>query len=298
MKKQLYKVAEHVFSLMALEDNPIWGCLDAYRPFEIKDFSGDLSLAVNLVHKLDDVEEAVLLWSDDHTKSETTIDVYKCGDRYLFKIFAPDSDVSNLEMCVSADYSSVNITMHGSASDVLPAFYTAMMLSYTLSVSNKDTLLTHSSAIMYGGKAYLFHAKSGTGKSTHSGLWRRYIDGAVSLNDDHPVLRVSQDGTVMAYGSPWSGKTPVYLNASAPLGAMVRIIQAPVNEVRRLSVIEAYASLSTSCNSMTWERKLMDGAHRTLEYIATHIGCYKLSCRPDEEAVRVCYDAVIEGIQS
>ena len=67
----------------------------------------------------------------------------------------------------------------------------------------------HSSVLVKDDFAVLCLGESGTGKSTHTRLWREHIDGAFLLNDDSPFLRV-EDGKVWAYGSPWSGKTPCY----------------------------------------------------------------------------------------
>ena len=48
-----------------------------------------------------------------------------------------------------------------------------------------DTVLMHGSCVAVDGEAYLFTAKSGTGKSTHARLWREMLgDRAVMVNDD------------------------------------------------------------------------------------------------------------------
>ena len=48
-----------------------------------------------------------------------------------------------------------------------------------------DCFLFHCSAIALDGKAYLFAAPSGTGKSTHTRLWREVFGNrAVMINDD------------------------------------------------------------------------------------------------------------------
>ncbi|MBO6066250.1 MAG: transposase, partial [Lachnospiraceae bacterium] len=88
-------------------------------------------------------------------------------------------------------------------------------------MDNHVHLLMHASVTMHAGKGYLFLGKSGTGKSTHSQLWINNIEGCELLNDDNPVLRVEDDGSVRVYGSPWSGKTPCYRNLDVPVGAIV-----------------------------------------------------------------------------
>lgn len=54
------------------------------------------------------------------------------------------------------------------------------------------TVLFHGSAIAVDGEAYIFTAKSGTGKSTHVRLWREMLgDRAVMVNDDKPLIRIA-----------------------------------------------------------------------------------------------------------
>ena len=145
---------------------------------------------------------------------------------------------------------------------------------------------------MYQNKAWLFLGKSGTGKSTHSRMWERALDDVILMNDDHPVIRINEKGEAFAYGSPWSGKTNCYKNIKAPLGGIIRIVRAQHNKAKRLSTIESYASLTTSCSGMTWEKQLADGRDRTLQGIITSVPCWIMECLPNEEAARVCAQTV------
>ena len=78
-----------------------------------------------------------------------------------------------------------------------------------------DTLVFHGSVVAVDGQAYLFTAKSGTGKSTHTRLWRELLGSrAVMVNDDKPFLRITENG-VIAYGSPWNGKPGLGSNIAA-----------------------------------------------------------------------------------
>lgn len=45
------------------------------------------------------------------------------------------------------------------------------------------------------GKAYMFSAPSGTGKSTHAKLWRDcFGDRVTMINDDKPLIKFREDG--------------------------------------------------------------------------------------------------------
>ena len=69
-----------------------------------------------------------------------------------------------------------------------------------------DVLLLHGSALCMDGEAVIFTANSGTGKSTHSRLWRELFGDQVwMINDDKPLLRIGEESTCV-FGSPWEGK--------------------------------------------------------------------------------------------
>ena len=137
----------------------------------------------------------------------------------------------------------------------------------------------------------MFLGRSGTGKSTHSSLWLKNIAGTWLLNDDNPVIRVVGED-VLVYGTPWSGKTPCYKNQSLPLDGVVRLSQAPHNDIKRLPMLQAYASLMPACSCMRWDRKSTDALHKTVEKVITKVGCWHLECLPDNDAAIVCSSAI------
>jgi hypothetical protein len=167
----------------------------------------------------------------------------------------------------------------------------ALMLIYAFAGAYHDTLLIHASCIGYKGKGYPFIAQSGTGKSTHSSLWMKHIEGCELMNDDNPIVRII-NGKPFIYGSPWSGKTPCYRNIKAELGAVVQIARAPKNYIERLPVVQAFATLLPACSSMKWDETLHDRLCNILSAIIATTPIYIMHCLPDEEAARVCHQAV------
>jgi hypothetical protein len=164
----------------------------------------------------------------------------------------------------------------------------ALMVLFAMATADKGTVLFHAAVVSYEGKGYMFLGPSGTGKSTHAGLWLKYIEGAELVNDDNPVVR---DGVV--YGSPWSGKTPCYRNVSYPLGGIVMLSQAPYNKIERLGGLQAYAALVASISGKRWDERIADGLHQTENTLASSIPVWHLDCLPDEEAARVCQKRLI-----
>ena len=108
---------------------------------------------------------------------------------------------------------------------------------------DRNILMTHGSTVAVDGKAYLFTAKCGTGKSTHTRLWRQIFDSrAVMVNDDKPFLAVTEEG-VLACGSPWSGKHGLDSNITVPLQGICILERGSENRIRRISPEEAMPML-------------------------------------------------------
>ena len=168
---------------------------------------------------------------------------------------------------------------------------TSLMIAFTFVTAGLDTLLLHASVIRHKGAAQLFFGVSGTGKSTHSRLWLENVPGTDLMNDDNPIIRFTPAGATV-YGSPWSGKTLCYRNVEAPVRALVRLEQAPENRIERLEPINAYASVIAAVSTIRWDSAVMDLLVPTVEKAAIQIPCFRLSCRPDADAVRVCREAI------
>lgn len=160
----------------------------------------------------------------------------------------------------------------------------SLWVAFGLVTAPYETVAIHTSAIQYKGKAVLFLGESGTGKSTHTRLWRENIPNALLLNDDSPMLRIV-DGVSYVYGSPWSGKTPCYKNEQYPLAGCVRLSQAPYNRIERLNVLKAYGALHPSCPpDFAYDDHLYDYISQIIGKVIEKVPVYHLACLPDAEA--------------
>ena len=163
----------------------------------------------------------------------------------------------------------------------------ALWIAFGMSTARLDTIAIHTSTITYQGRNVLFLGESGTGKSTHTRLWRQNIPGATLLNDDSPILRIV-DGEPWIYGSPWSGKTHCYKNERHPLAACVRLAQAPYNKIHKLRTVQAYAAIHPSCPpEFAYDEYLYDGISRTLDAVLSQVPFYYLECLPNAEAAKL-----------
>lgn len=192
----------------------------------------------------------------------------------------------------SADWRQAHAEIFGDKDTQSYALGNVIMMLYALTALDTNALLIHASVIEHGGKGYIFQGKSGTGKSTHSRLWLKYIPDTALLNDDNPVVRLMPDGTVRVFGTPWSGKTPCYINRSVPVGAFVRLFQAPANKIVQMQPPLSGASIVGSSSGMRWDTDFYTRMLQLSFSIAKQTGIFTLHCLPDEEAARICHAAV------
>ena len=168
-----------------------------------------------------------------------------------------------------------------------------LWMMFGVVLSKKQAIAIHSSVIECKGRGVLFLGESGTGKSTHTRLWREHIEGARLLNDDSPIIRIV-DGEARVYGSPWSGKTPCYKSRYVPVAGLCRLSQAPYNTIRRLSTIAAIGALLPSCPPQyAHDEHLQDAICCTLGEILRRVPAYHLECLPNGEAAELSRNTII-----
>ena len=154
-----------------------------------------------------------------------------------------------------------------------------------------DTILFHGSVVAVDGVGYLFTAKSGTGKSTHTRLWREYFgDRAVMVNDDKPLLKITDSG-VIAYGTPYNGKHRLGTNTSVPLKAICILTRSADNHIEAITREQAYTILLQQVYRPADMLKMT----KTLELVdrlADSVKLYKLDCNMDISAAKIAYEGM------
>lgn len=273
-----YSIAGHRIRIEGCEE---WikavATLDGFKPFEV-DAEGE-ALAVFML-----TDELAPQMTEMQYESEVDGIVDRFGryeGGYLFVMTPPDS----APLSLWKEEGNNVVKFNGQLMPRLVRF--ALWIAYGLVTMAHRTVAVHTSVIQYKGRTVLFLGESGTGKSTHTRLWRENIEGAVLLNDDSPILRII-DGKPWMYGSPWSGKTPCYKQESYPLAACVRLSQAPYNKIQRLSIPQAYAALHPSCPpDFAYDDTLYDCISETIGEVLAQIPLYHLACLPNAEAAQL-----------
>lgn len=198
-------------------------------------------------------------------------------------------DVYNRDCCLlicNKDFSQCSCALNGDFTMRSFGLNDALMLVYAFAGSFHQTLLIHASCVKYGKYGYPFTAKSGTGKSTHTSLWMKHIEGTELMNDDNPIIRIIE-GQPYIYGSPWSGKTPCYRNMKVQLGAITQIERDTRNWAERQMPVHAFATLLPACSSMKWDLTIYNHICNAITRLIETVPVFTMHCLPDEEAARV-----------
>jgi hypothetical protein len=165
-------------------------------------------------------------------------------------------------------------------------------IMFGIVIAPLGAIAIHSSVVVKEHEGVLCLGESGTGKSTHTRLWRENIEGSRLLNDDSPIVRMI-DGKCIIYGSPWSGKTPCYVNKHVPARAFMRLSQAPYNKIHRLPALSAIGAVLPSCPpAFAYDNALQDHICNTVSEIISCTPVYHLECLPDAAAANLSYSTI------
>ena len=152
-------------------------------------------------------------------------------------------------------------------------------------------LMLHGSTVAVDGKGYLFTAKCGTGKSTHTRLWCQVFgDRAVMVNDDKPFLKITDEG-VWVCGSPWSGKHGLDTNVTVPLKGICILERGAENQISPCDPETAMPMLLHQgyCPLAQEKRKAYE---ELVEKLAKHVPLWQMRCNKDPQAAEVAYDTM------
>lgn len=144
-------------------------------------------------------------------------------------------------------------------------------------------VLLHASYISREGRAVLFTAPSGTGKSTQAELWHR-LRGARQINGDRAAV-MFRSGRAEAAGIPFSGSSGICENVTLPLTAIVYLSQAPETKLTRLTGVRAFRRIWEGCCVNIWNREDVAACTQTVMDILATVPVFHLACTPDESAV-------------
>lgn len=211
---------------------------------------------------------------------------------YLVENHSPDFIVSCTEQDVMAEQDITDASFPYHYLETL-----AILRKISELFPSQNRLLIHGAAISYHEKAYLFTAPSGTGKSTHICLWRKYLGQEVQIvNGDKPFVSLDSEQTYI-YGTPWAGKENWQRNCQVPLNGICFLQRGTTNSIRQLSPMEALPLLMRQ----VYLSKTSETVAQTLGLVDTlmqKVPLYLLKCDMSEEAVRCSFEKMTGEIYS
>lgn len=218
---------------------------------------------------------------------------YRCADDTVAQISVHttqrDIDAEQVKSDQEAALEGVKPTAYGPAYLETLAVYRKLAKEMLM---EHEMLLFHGSAIAVDDRAVLFTAKSGTGKSTHTKLWRELLgDRCYMVNDDKPLLRVGDTLTEVC-GTPWNGKHHLGKNCIVPLQAICILERGEENEITRLPAKEALPMLMQQSYRPD-NPKTMLQLLKVIDKMTRSVAFYRLKCNMDPEAAKLSYETML-----
>lgn len=190
-------------------------------------------------------------------------------------------------LCVNPEWTKAKLTSFDGHIQDTYKLLNALLLTH---LSTRHAIELHSSLVDIHGKGIMFLGPSGIGKTTQAELWMKYRDAEI-INGDMVFVKQESD-RFLGCGSPWHGSSPYCLNKQVPLSALIVLKQSNGNSIRRLTGFEMVSSVMSSVFFPTWYKEGHEAVCKTFDALLRSVPVYELSCRPDEEAVRLVEETV------
>ncbi len=221
-----------------------------------------------------------------YCRTETGYCIYDAdGDKCIAAVFA-DERWENVKAFLT------DVTAFGGADNDVRRF-NLLGEVFRYRILWMDGIAYHSSTISYKGNGVIFTASSGTGKSTHTGLWVKYYgEDTEIINDDTPVARII-DNEILLFGTPWSGKTDINKNVCVPARAIVFLSRGKENRIQKLNGLEAYRKLFAGVMIRPVYKEAMEKTLEMLDKLLS-VPMYSLECNISREAVDTVKNYIFE----
>ena len=202
--------------------------------------------------------------------------------------------ISDTDIAAEQTRSDQEAAAEGKTTRIWPPEYLETLAVYR-KIAEKmpafDTFLFHGSAVAVDGQAYLFTAKSGTGKSTHTRLWRQHFgDRCIMINDDKPLLHWQEEHFLVC-GTPWDGKHHLSRNMAVPLKALCILTRDEYNHIEPISAEEAWPLLWQQVYRPA-DGEMFAQTLTLMDKLTKMIPLYRLGCNRQPEAAIISYEGM------
>ena len=204
------------------------------------------------------------------------------------------AESTKADIKIESDLRNYKATYPDTPEEVLE--YVATGRDFYTKLIDHSGIMLHASAVAMDGKAYLFSADSGIGKSTHAWLWRQVFgdERVTVINDDKPALRL-QDGAWYAYGTPWSGKTGLNKNMGCPLAGICLLERNQTNSIAPY----VQSDIVFRIMKQTYRPKDALRSEKILTLIGSlleKVPVWRLKCNMEPEAAYTAWEAMTGNV--
>lgn len=283
---RFYNIAGNILKIYGSDDelNIKPGIL---TPFEVEGEYCDHTIYFQLVDELSK-PEGVFVFSDSAKQVFVTADAQI---RYIGSV-KQNLVGAYIRICRCGNISTVQVLKNA-----VPEGITAKVILNAIEAEHhivqRGGFILHASYINHNGKAILFTAPSGTGKSTQASLWEQ-LRGAEIINGDKAVVR-KVDGEFVACGIPYAGSSQISKNVQLSVTAIVYLRQAAATRMERLSGTKAFRCIWEGCSVNIWDSEDVKRCSHTVMELVSQIPIYELACTPDVIAVETLETVLLSG---
>lgn len=295
MQSVFFKIADHILHVKIPVDFPLMDYLPSFNSFLISDSDVNTISLLEIIISNNSVPEPVgkkVVLADNSPIWGNGFRFEEDDMHYITTMHMLD-EASKVCMISSKEFRSSTIYLSNNDTACLNLIGWFIMVAFGQGVLPYKTIMIHASTVERNQEeAYAFLGKSGTGKSTHSQLWLKYLNGFTLLNDDNPAIRIFENHKVYIYGTPWSGKTSCYRDLKVRLRGFVRLQQAQINKFELKINTKSLILLLPSCTAIRWNKNLFNNMVNTVESIIKVVPVGMMECQINQEAANVSYQGI------
>lgn len=286
-----YRIADFILRTEGPHSDIAACGLRGFKPFEVENCTIEPTMVLEMNAPIDDSTHPAtkVIHAFDFEQNYASGELARYASGYRFSMVRDDKHY----LLVKEDGSNIVQSNLGRFEEADPSLVRfGIWIMFGIIIAPLGAIAIHSSVIVKEHQGVLCLGESGTGKSTHTRLWRENIEEARLLNDDSPIIRVI-DGKTIVYGSPWSGKTACYVNKCVPVRGLLRLSQAPHNKIYRLPALMAIGAILPSCPpAFAYDSTLQDHICNTVSDILVSTPAYHLECLPNAAAAELSYTTI------
>lgn len=193
-------------------------------------------------------------------------------------------------LSTNSDWTKAKLNLLNEIRGKTLAIYRVLNALLFTHLSTRQAIQIHASLVQIKNTGLMFLGPSGIGKTTQAELWMKFREAEI-INGDMVFVKQESDH-FLGCGSPWHGSSPYCLNRQVPLSALIVLKQSQQNSIRRLTGFEMVSTVLNSVFLPSWYQAGYKAALNTVDILLRTVPVYELSCRPDEDTVRLTEEIV------